>query len=31
MTNDPYAYGMINSEGEVYKGLIHTADTLSRP
>ena len=23
MTNDPYAYGMLHSAGEVYKGLIH--------
>ena len=29
MTNDPYAYGMINSEGEVFKGLIHTAPVLN--
>ena len=28
MTNDPYAYGMLNSQGEVYKGLIHTAPVL---
>ena len=25
MTNDPYAYGMLNSTGKVYKGLIHAA------
>ena len=28
MTNDPYAYGMLNSTGEVYKGLIHAAPVL---
>ena len=28
MTNDPYAYGMLNSNGEVYKGLIHAAPVL---
>ena len=28
MTNDPYAYGMLNSTGEVYKGVIHTAPML---
>ena len=28
MTNDPYAYGMLNSTGEVYKGLIHAAPML---
>ena len=28
MTNDPYAYGMLNSTGEVYKGLIHAAPIL---
>ena len=28
MTNDPYAYGMLNSSGEVYKGLIHAAPVL---
>ena len=28
MTNDPYAYGMLNSMGEVYKGLIHAAPML---
>ena len=28
MTNDPYAYGMLNSQGEVYKGLVHTAPVL---
>ena len=28
MTNDPYAYGMLNSTGEVYKGLVHTALVL---
>ena len=26
MTNDPYAYGMLNSTGEVYKGLIHACN-----
>ena len=25
MTNDPYAYGMINSTGEVYKRLVMDA------
>ena len=29
MTNDPYAYGMLNSTGEVYKGLIHAAPVLN--
>ena len=28
MTNDPYAYSMLNSTGEVYKGLIHAAPVL---
>ena len=28
MTNDLYAYGMLNSTGEVYKGLIHAAPVL---
>ena len=28
MTNDPYAYGMLNSTGEIYKGLIHAAPVL---
>ena len=28
MTNDPYAYGMLNSTGEVYKGLVHAAPVL---
>ena len=28
MTNDPYAYGMINGKGEVFKGLIHAAPVL---
>ena len=28
MTNDPYAYGMLTSSGEVYKGLIHAAPVL---
>ena len=28
MTNDPYAFGMLNSTGEVYKGLIHAAPVL---
>ena len=28
MTNDPYAYGMLDSMGEVYKGLIHAAPVL---
>ena len=28
MTNDPYAYGMLNATGEVYKGLIHAAPVL---
>ena len=28
MTNDPYTYGMINSEGEVFKGLVHAAPVL---
>ena len=28
MTNDPYAYGMLSSTGEVYKGLIHAAPVL---
>ena len=28
MTNDPYAYGMLHSQGEVYKGLIHAAPVL---
>ena len=28
MTNDPYTYGMLNSTGEVYKGLIHAAPIL---
>ena len=28
MTNDPYAYGMLTSVGEVYKGLIHAAPVL---
>ena len=28
MTNDPYAYGMLSSTGEVYKGLIHAALVL---
>ena len=28
MTNDPYAYGMLNSMREVYKGLIHAAPML---
>ena len=28
MTNDPYAYGMLNSTGEVYKGLIHATPVL---
>ena len=28
MTNDPYAYGMLDSQGEVYKGLIHAAPVL---
>ena len=28
MTNDPCAYGMLNSMGEVYKGLIHAAPVL---
>ena len=28
MTNNPYTYGMINSEGKVFKGLIHTAPVL---
>ena len=28
MTNDPYAYGMLHSTGEVYKGLVHAAPTL---
>ena len=28
MTNDPYAYGMLDSTGEVYKGLIHAAPVL---
>ena len=29
MTNDPYVYGMLNSEGEVYKGLVHAAPILN--
>ena len=28
MTNDPYAYGMLNATGEVYKGLVHAAPVL---
>ena len=28
MTNDPYAYGMLTSMGEVYKGLVHAAPIL---
>ena len=28
MTNDSYAYGMLNHTGEVYKGLIHAAPML---
>ena len=28
MTNDPYAYGMLHSKGEVYKGLIHAVPVL---
>ena len=28
MINDPYAYGMLNATGEVYKGLIHAAPIL---
>ena len=28
MTNDPYMYGMINSTGEVFKGMIHAAPVL---
>ena len=28
MTNDPYAYGMLHSKGEVYKGLVHAAPVL---
>ena len=28
MTNDPYAYGMLTSAGEVYKGLLHAAPVL---
>ena len=28
MTNDPYAYGMLDSQGEVFKGLIHAALVL---
>ena len=28
MTNDPYAYEMLNSTGEVYKGLIHATPML---
>ena len=28
MTNDPYAYGMITSAGEVYKGLVHATPIL---
>ena len=28
MTNDPYTYGMLNSKGEVYKGLVHVAPVL---
>ena len=28
MTNDPYAYSMLDSQGEVYKGLIHAAPVL---
>ena len=29
MTNDPYAYGMLESQGEVYKGLIHATPVLN--
>ena len=29
MTNDPYTYGMLNSMGEVYKGLIHMVPILN--
>ena len=28
MTNDPYMYGMLNSTGKVFKGLIHTTPVL---
>ena len=28
MTNDPYAYGMLNSTGEVFKGLVHATPVL---
>ena len=28
MTNDPYMYGMLNSTGEVFKGMIHAAPVL---
>ena len=28
MTNDLYAYGMLSSTGEVYKGLVHAAPVL---
>ena len=31
MTNDPYMYGMLNSTGEVFKGMIHAAPYSTSP
>ena len=28
ITNNPYAYGMLTSKGEVYKGLVHATPVL---